>query len=76
MIEKPIQRQHLLLLQNATNSQPILTQTGVVNLVAQSKTALHLTYLNSASSQVFYLPLWWSYFMEIHPPKSDSLKLL
>ena len=53
MIEKLIQRQHLLLLQNATNSQPTGMKTGVVNLVAQLKTALHLNYSNSALSQVF-----------------------
>ena len=53
MIDNPIQRQHLLLLQNATNSRPTATKTGVANLVAQLKTALHLKYSNSALSQVF-----------------------
>ena len=53
MIEKPIQRQHLLLLQNTTNSRPTATQTGVVNLVAQLKTTLQLNYSNSDLSQVF-----------------------
>ena len=40
-IERPKQRQHILIFQNATNSRPTATQTGVVNLVSQSKTALH-----------------------------------
>ena len=53
IIEKPIQRQHLLLLRNSTNSRPTATQTGVVNLVEQLKTALHFNYSNSAPSQVF-----------------------
>ena len=53
MIERPIQRQQLLLRQNATNSRSTATQTGVVNLVAQSRTALHLNCSNSALSQVF-----------------------
>ena len=53
MIERPIQRQQLLILHNATNSRPTATQTGVVNSVAQSKTALHLNCSNSALSLVF-----------------------
>ena len=53
MIENPIHRQQLLLLQNDTNSRPTATKTRVVNLVAQLKTALHLSYSNSALSQVF-----------------------
>ena len=40
MIDKPIHRQHLLILQNTTNSRPTATQTGVVNSVAKSKTVL------------------------------------
>ena len=53
MIEKPIQRQQLLLIQNVTNSRPTATHTGVVNSVALLKTALHLNDSNSTLSQVF-----------------------
>ena len=53
MIERPTQKKHILLLQNATNSRPTATQTGVVNLLAQSKKALHSNCSNSALSQVF-----------------------
>ena len=52
MIDRPIHRQQLLLSQNATNSRPTTTQTGVVNLLAQLKTALHLNYSNSNLSKV------------------------
>ena len=53
MIEKPIQRQPLLLLQNTTNSLPTAMKTGVFNSVDQLKTELHLSYSNSSLSQVF-----------------------
>ena len=53
MIEKPIQRLPLHLHQNATKYLPTAMKTGVVNLIAQLKAALHLNYSNSALSQVF-----------------------
>ena len=44
MLDRPIHKKQLLLCQNATNSRPTATKTGVVNLVAQSRMALHLNY--------------------------------
>ena len=53
MIERSTQRQQLLLRQNASNSRPTATQTGLVNLIAQLKIALHLNCSDSVLSQVF-----------------------
>ena len=53
MIEKPIKRLRLHIPQNATKYLPTAMQIGVVNLLAQLKTALHLNYSDSALSQVF-----------------------